>query len=579
MGPKASRPRRRLLPRASLRVTARRPGSERANSRPVSSPVAVTQPASHRFTRVTVVLPWDLDPTLAAFPKTPADGQLLVLETRAKVHALPWHRQKLAMLVSALRHFVEERRAAGFHVEHRVADDYASGVEAFAAWARPESLHVTAPREWAIDARVRALMGRLPLTVHDDGGPGGHFLLSRADFEAWAAMQRGPLRMDRFYAHVRTRLELLLDARGKPLGGKWSFDAENRQHARGVKAPPIPWFEPDALTRSVLRWVARDDVGAWGRLEPFGWPVTRAQARAWLEHFLDVRLAGFGPHEDAIRSDERFLFHSLLSAPLNLGLLRPDEVVAAAVERHARGEASLASVEGFVRQLVGWREFVRGAYWRLMPGLREANQLGATAPLPDFFWEPERTELQCVREAVSSVRDTGYTHHIQRLMVLGNYATLAGLSPRAVSHWFWAAFVDASEWVELPNVVGMALFGTDAFTTKPYVASAAYLKRQSGLSAKGRGPVAARDEAPCARCRYDPDARVGPGACPFNAMYWDFLARHRERLSANVRMRQLLATLDRFGPAQVAAIAQTAAQHRAGLVPRQPAWPVDEDAG
>jgi deoxyribodipyrimidine photolyase-related protein len=465
----------------------------------MTSPVPVERSTSGRFTRVTVVLPWDLDPSLAAFPRTPAEGQLLVLETRAKVHALPWHRQKLAMLVSALRHFVEERRAAGFHVEHRVADDYASGIEAFATWARPASLHVTAPREWAIDRRVRALGKHLPLTVHDDGGEGGHFLLSRADFEAWAVTQRGPLRMDRFYAHVRTRLGLLLDTKGKPLGGQWSFDAENRQHARGVKAPPIPWFEPDHLTQRVMRWVARDDVGAWGRLEPFGWPVTRTQALAWLTHFLDTRLAGFGPYEDAIRSDERFLFHSLLSAPLNLGLLRPGEVVRAAVERFERGEASLPSVEGFVRQVIGWREFIRGAYWRLMPGLREANQLGATRPLPDFFWEPERADLECVREAVSSVRDTGYTHHIQRLMVLCNYATLAGLDPRAVSHWFWAAFVDAYEWVELPNVVGMGLFGTDAFTTKPYVASAAYLKRQSGLSTKGRGPASARHEAPCAR--------------------------------------------------------------------------------
>jgi deoxyribodipyrimidine photolyase-related protein len=545
----------------------------------VSRPRPVTEPSTQRFTRVTVVLPWDQDPTLAAFPKTPADGQLLVLETKAKVHALPWHRQKLTLLVSALRHFVEERRAAGFHVEHRVADDYASGITEFAAWAKPASLHVTAPREFAIDERVRALAKRLPLTVHDDGGPGGHFLLSRADFEAWAKTQKGPLRMDRFYAHVRQRLGLLLDAKGKPLGGRWSFDAENRQHARGVTPPAIPWFEPDALTRQVMRWVARDDVGAWGELEPFGWPVTRTQALAWLEHFLDTRLSGFGPYEDAIRSDERFLFHSLLSVPLNLGLLHPREVVDAVVRRLERGEVSLPSAEGFVRQVIGWREFIRGVYWRLMPGLREANQLGATLPLPDFFWAPERTELQCVREAVSSVRDTGYTHHIQRLMVLCNYATLAGLEPRAVSHWFWAAFVDAYEWVELPNVVGMGLFGTDAFTTKPYVASAAYLKRQSGLSAKGRGPAAAKHEAPCARCAFDPDTRVGPRACPFNAMYWDFLARHRERLSENVRMRQLLATLDRFGPEQVAAIQATAAAHRASLRPYAPAWRVDEDAG
>ena len=529
--------------------------------------------------RVTVVLPWDLDPTLAAFPKSPAEGHLLVLETRAKPAALPFHRQKLALIVSALRHFVLAQRAKGFHVEHRLADDWASGVSQYAAWAKPAALHVTAPREWAVDRRFRALAETLPLTVHDDGGDGGHFLLSRADFAAWARAQKGPLRMDRFYPLVRKRLGLLVDAAGAPEGGAWSYDAENRAHARGVKPPPIPWHPPDELTRKVLRWTQRDGVGRWGSTERFGWPTTRAEALAWLDDFIAHRLAGFGPYEDAIRSDERVLFHSLLSVPLNLGLLRPDEVARAAVAAYRAGTAPLASVEGFVRQVIGWREFIRGVYWHLMPGLRSANQLGAHRPLPDFFWEPERTEMQCVREAVASVRDTGYTHHIQRLMVLCNYATLAGLEPRAVSHWFWAAFVDAYEWVELPNVVGMGLFATDAFTTKPYVASAAYVKRQSGLSAKGRGPAAAREEAPCARCAFDPDARAGPTACPFNAMYWDFLASHRARLAKNPRLRPLLGNLDRFGAEQLEEIHRTAERHRASLKPLAPAWSFDDDAG
>lgn len=544
---------------------------------PLAAGEATPRPALGAH-RVTVVLPWDQDPALAAFATSPSDGHLLVLETRAKPTALPFHRQKLALIVSSLRHFVLERRAAGFHVEHRVADDYATGVREFAAWAKPQELHVTAPREWAIDRRFRDLADELPLTVHDDGGPNGHFVLGRDEVAAWARSQKGPLRMDRFYPLVRKRLGLLVDADGRPEGGKWSFDAENRQHARGVTAPDIPWFAPDALTQKVLRWTKRDGVGRWGNADGFGWPVTRAQALAWLDDFVRHRLAGFGPYEDAIRSDARFLFHSLLSVPLNLGLLRPDEVARAAVEAWRRGDVPLASAEGFVRQVIGWREFIRGVYWHLMPGLREANQLGATRALPDFFWEPSRTTMQCVREAVESVEATGYTHHIQRLMVLCNYATLAGLDPRAVSHWFWAAFVDAYEWVELPNVVGMGLFATDAFTTKPYVATAAYLKRQSGLSAKGRGPKAARDEAPCARCAFDPDVREGPTACPFNALYWDFLATHRARLAKNVRMRQLLANLDRFGDAQLAEIRRTAEAHRASL-PGDAGWRFDEDAG
>lgn len=538
----------------------------------------VTKRPSLGSERVTVVLPWDQDPTLSAFPKTPADGQLLVLETRAKVHAMPWHRQKLTLIVASLRHFIEERRAAGFHVEHRVADDYASGVEAFAKWAKPKALHTMAPKEWAIDGRFRALTKSLPLTLHEDGGPGGHFVTTRDEFLSWVK-GRKQVRMDQFYPLMRQKLGLLVDAKGRPEGGKWSFDADNREHARGVTMPAIPWFAPDELTQKVMRWVGREEIGSWGALEGFGWPVTRTQALSWLKHFVDKRLSDFGPYEDAIRSDERFLFHSLLSVPLNLGLLRPDEVARAAAKKYEQGQVSLASAEGFIRQVIGWREFIRGVYWWLMPGLRTANGLGAKLPLPEFFWAPERTSMQCVKEAVQSVHDTGYTHHIERLMVLCNYATLAGIDPRAVSHWFWAAFVDAYEWVELPNVVGMGLHGTDAFTTKPYVASAAYVKRQSGMSAKGRGPAAAKHEAPCARCKHDPDVRVGEHACPFNAMYWDFLAHHRERLSKNLRMRQLLSTLDKFGPEQVAEIRRTAEAHRKTLKPYAPAWQFNENDG
>ena len=542
---------------------------------PLPASQATPRPAAGAH-RVTVVLPWDLDARMSAFPRTPADGQLLVLETLAKPRALPFHRQKLTMLLSALRHFVEERRAAGFHVEHRYGADYATAVREFSAWAKPRELHLHQPREWALHNRFTALARELPLTLHEDGGEGGHFLLTRAEFESWAQTQSNPrhLRMDRFYAFMRKRFRVLLDGNGEPEGGRWSFDEENRSHARGVQLPDIPWVPPDALTREVMDFFRTR--GRYGAAEPFGWPVTRAQALGWLQDFSTQRLTGFGPYEDAIRADGRFLFHSLLSAPLNLGLLHPRELVDAAVDEYRAGRAPLASVEGFVRQVLGWREFVRGNYWRLMPGLRHANQLGAGLPLPDFFWEPARAPMACVQDALTAVEQTGYAHHIQRLMVLCNYATLAGLEPHAVSLWFWAAFVDAYEWVELPNVVGMGMFGTEAFTTKPYVASAAYIKRQCGAPAKGRGKA---PESPCARCRFNPDIRTGPDACPYNALYWDFLARHRARLSNNPRMRTLLKTLDRWPESERRAISDTANAHRAALRPLTPAWTFDEDAG
>lgn len=305
-------------------------------------PRRADEPSGGGFTRVTVVLPWDLDPRLSAFPKTPADGQLVVLETRAKPAALPFHRQKLALVVSALRHFVEERRAAGFRVEHLVADDYASGVRQFAAWAQPAEIHAMMPREYAIAARLR----RLPITLHDDGGEGGHFLLTRDEFAAWVSARK-TVRMEHFYPFMRKRLGILLEEDGSPVGGRWSFDTENRSHARGVALPPIPWFAPDEITRGAMRFAER--VGRWGTLEPFGWPVTRAQALEWLEDFTTNRLARFGPYEDAIRSDGRFLFHSLLSPALNLGLIHPREMVEAGLVAYRAGRVSLASIEGFAR--------------------------------------------------------------------------------------------------------------------------------------------------------------------------------------------------------------------------------------
>jgi deoxyribodipyrimidine photolyase-related protein len=527
---------------------------------------------------VTVVLPWDLDPALSAFPRSPADGQLLVLETRAKPAALPFHRQKLALVVSALRHFVVERRAAGFHVEHRIADDYATGIREFAAWAKPSSIHAMEPREYAVDKRLRALAKELPLELHSDGGIGGHFLISREEFKNWAA-SRTTIRMDHFYAMMRRKLGLLVDAKGRPEGGAWSFDHENRDHARHVAAPNIPWIAPDEITRSALHLAARS--GRWGTLEPFGWPVTRVHALAWVDSFIGDRLADFGRYEDAIRSDARFLFHSLLSPALNLGLLRPRELVLRVEHAYRAGRIGLASAEGFIRQVIGWRELVRGVYWLAMPGLRTANQLGAMRPLPALFWEPEQATPQCLREALESVRDTGYTHHIQRLMVICNFATLAGIDPRQVSHWFWAAFVDAYEWVELPNVVAMGMFGTNLFTTKPYIASAAYIQRQSGVPTTklGHRTPTIVDEAPCARCRFDPKRRSGDGACPFNAMYWDFLAEHRELLAANPRMRNLTSNLARIDPAELTAIRTSATRFRESLSPPAEPWKIDEDAG
>ena len=510
--------------------------------------------------------PSDLDRRLSCVPQHPDEGTVLLVESVAKGRALPWHRKKLVLVLSAMRHFAAELRADGFDVEIRRAPTCAEGIRRHVA-ARGSS-HVIAllPRDHGLERSLRGADVGVPLVLRDDGGPGGHFLLPRSDFAAWAA-GRETLRMDTFYRWMRRRLGVLM-AGGGPEGGRWSFDADNREPARGARPPALPTFAPDPTTRAVMAEVDSGSAG-WGETAGFGWPVTRAGALHALERFIDERLPRFGDLQDAMVEGEPFLWHACLSPALNLGLLHPRDLLDAALDAHARGAAPLNAVEGFVRQVIGWREFIRGVYHHRMPGLRTANRFGADAPLPDLYWDPERTDMACVRDAVHNVREHGYAHHIQRLMVLGNLGLLLGVRPRALSHWFWAGFVDAQEWVELPNVVGMALAADPTFTTKPYAASGAYIHRMSDH---------------CRGCRYDVKARVGADACPFNALFWDFMARHRADLGRNPRMAMLLRTWDRWPPDEQAAIRARAAAVQASLAPATAdpvfgAWTFDDDAG
>jgi deoxyribodipyrimidine photolyase-related protein len=315
----------------------------------------------------------------------------------------------------------------------------------------------------------------------------------------------------------------------EPEGGEWNYDDRNREFLPADwDSPPRLAHEPDALTERTADWVTAT-FDTWGEPRPFEWPVTRDAALAQLDHFLEHRLPAFGPYQDAMRADDWAMAHALLSPALNLGLLRPAEVVAGAVEAfRTRSELSLASVEGFVRQILGWREFVRHAYRRGMPALAAANQLGAERPLPACYWTGE-TDMACLAGAIEDVRSRGYAHHIQRLMVLANVATLWGVRPAALNEWFHATFVDAYHWVTTPNVVEMGAYGDGLFATKPYVASANYVDRMSNY---------------CGGCQYDPDARTGDGACPLNALYWDFLARNEDQLRSNHRMGLMYGHLD-----------------------------------
>ena len=321
---------------------------------------------------------------------------------------------------------------------------------------------------------------------------------------------------------MRSRHNVLMTS-GAPIGGQWNYDAENRASfgkAGPGAIPERPGFPADEITRSVIQDVERCLPHLAGEVSDFNWPVTRAQARHVLEDFVSCRLARFGPTQDAMWTDEPYLWHSLLSAALNLKLLDPGEVIEAATQAYERGEASLPSVEGFIRQILGWREFMRGVYWLDMPGMRASNHFSHQQPLPSWFWTGN-TGMHCLRSSIRQTLKLGYAHHIQRLMVIGNFALIAGLNPQAVEDWFLAVYVDAVEWVELPNVAGMALYANGGrFTSKPYCASGAYIKRMSNY---------------CSGCRYDPGQRTGPRACPVTTFYWDFLIRNEAEMSNNPR--------------------------------------------
>jgi deoxyribodipyrimidine photolyase-related protein len=381
------------------------------------------------------------------------------------------------------------------------------------------------PGEWRLARSIPAVVAAADAVLHVLDDP--HFLCSRAEFERWAAKGGASLRMEFFYREMRRRHRVLLDAGGEPEGGRWNYDTENRKGypRSGPGEVPAPArFEPDALTREVIDEVKTRFADHPGSLESFGWPVTREDARIALERFVAMRLPGFGDHQDAMWSGHPFGWHSLLSAAINLHLLDPREVIAEAEAAYRAGRAPLAATEGFIRQVLGWREFIRGVYGLEMPGLAAANHFGHTRPLPRWYWSGQ-TKMACARDAIGQTLEHGYAHHIQRLMVTGLFALLAQIDPRQVAGWYLAVYVDAVEWAELPNVAGMALYANGGrFTSKPYVASGAYIDRMSNH---------------CAGCTYAPDAkaatRSGKPLCPFTVLYWGFLDRHEAELASNTR--------------------------------------------
>ena len=455
---------------------------------------------------------------------------VLMIEAPGEASHVWSHKARITLFLTAMRHFRDELRERGFTVHYvALADSEAPTLSARLneqlVALKPGMLRLVEPGEWRLAQNITQVCAQLevPLRVLDDT----HFMCSRADFTRWSQRYGRQLRMEFFYREMRRQHRVLLDAAGQPEGGTWNFDADNRKpypKAGPGLIPAAESFAPDALTRAVMAEVEQRFPGHPGALEHFAWPVSREQALLALRTFIDARLPGFGDHQDAMWSGTPFGWHSLLATSLNLHLLDPREVVAAAEAAYRAGRAPLASVEGFVRQVLGWREFIRGVYWLDMPGMTDANHLHATRDLPAWYWSGD-TQMACARDAVQQTLRYGYAHHIQRLMVTGLFALLAETDPKQVAAWYLAVYVDAVEWAELPNVAGMALYADGGrFTSKPYVASGAYIQRMSNH---------------CSGCHYAPTAKdaakSGKPTCPFTVLYWNFLDRHEAALAANPR--------------------------------------------
>jgi len=477
---------------------------------------------------------------------------LLMIESRHESRRIPSHKARTALFLAAMRHHADWLRSQGFRLEYvRVDTPPAADFQTALAHAlrehQPAEVRLTEAGEFGVQATINETCAEagVPVQIFADA----HFLCSREAFAHWRA-GRKTLVMETFYRHMRKRYDVLMDG-SKPVGGKWNLDSKNRA-SFGRKGPgmipPPPLFAPDEITAQVMQDVERHFPDNPGSLAGFAWPVTREQALEMLDDFIEQRLAAFGPFQDAMWTDQWLLHHSGLSAALNLKLLEPREVIEKAVAAYAANKAPLSSVEGFVRQILGWREYVRGIYWSEMPGYLELNALQAEQPLPGFYWHGD-TDMHCLRAVIGQTLETGYAHHIQRLMVTGVFAMLLGVRPQEIHTWYLSVYVDAVEWVEAPNTLGMSQHADNGLLgSKPYAASGRYIQRMSNY---------------CEDCRYKPGERSGENACPFTVLYWDFLMRHEDRFAKHPRAAMQWRMLQRLDDTERKTINRQAGELRA----------------
>ncbi|MFD1509492.1 cryptochrome/photolyase family protein [Lacimonas salitolerans] len=481
--------------------------------------------------RLVLVLGDQLTPDVAALRAADKTRDLVVMaEVMAEGTYVPHHPKKIALILSAMRHFADDLRDEGWTVAYTTLDDPDNAGSIPGELLRRAEEHgakdviATRPGEWRLIAALDDLP--IPVTVLEDD----RFICPHAEFEAWAE-GRKELRMEYFYRQMRRKTGLMMEG-DKPAGDKWNFDHDNRKPAKDdlLRAQPMS-FAPDRITEEVLTLVADRFPSNFGALRPFWFAVTRAQALHALDHFAKELLPGFGDYQDAMLRGDRFLHHSILSPYLNIGLLSPLEICQRVEDEWRAGRVPINAAEGFIRQIIGWREYMRGIYFLEGPEYPRRNILNHQRKLPDLFWGGE-TGMECLKCTVAQTRDEAYAHHIQRLMVTGNFALIAGVNPAEVHEWYLAVYADAFEWVEAPNVVGMSQFADGGIVgSKPYVSSGNYIDKMSDY---------------CGACAYSVKKKTGAEACPFNLLYWHFLLRHRDRFARNPRMAQMYRTWDRM---------------------------------
>jgi len=475
---------------------------------------------------------------------------IMMCEVMEEASYVPHHPKKIAFLFSAMRHFAKDLEEKGYKVIYVKLDDPQNTGTLDSEVARVLKDHkldlliLTEPGEWRLNEKYKLWQNTLtiPIQIREDN----RFLCNIKEFQKWAQHKK-PLRMEYFYREMRKKYSILMEQDGTPVGGKWNYDRENRKPPqKNMSFPKRVSHKRDWISNEVIHLVHDRFEDNFGTLEPFYYAVTRNQALKEARHFMDKLLLFFGDYQDAMISGESFLYHSLLSSYLNVGLLLPIELCKMAEVSYLSGKAPLNCVEGFIRQILGWREFVRGIYWNFMPEYASMNYLNSSRSLPAFYWG-KPTHMFCIKECVRHTKDHAYSHHIQRLMVTGNFALLAGINPVEVCEWYLAVYSDAYEWVELPNTLGMALFGDGGImASKPYAASGKYIHRMSNF---------------CENCRYDPNETLGEAACPFNSLYWDFIDRNEDKLRGNPRMNYAYGNWNRFKAEKKTAIRLQAADY------------------